>query len=438
MAGCERAAVPCGQCAECRENYRRSWLFRLRVELESLSRLGWQIGFFTLTYNDENLPHFPAEAFKDSQKYKSVACFSYNHVSRFIKGLRKWLWKKYKLAKDDRLRYIICSEYGERGRRPHYHGIVCFPPQVNAESVYNWIRDNWTYGFICPAKFLGGRDAKGNEHKPFVCESVIAAACYGAKYVCKDTAFIDDTSDIEFDRKSRAYKYGKPFHVQSRSLGLSLIEKMTDSEKLRLLIDGHSFVGMKTLMSCPVYLKNKILFDNKYLLDKNGKRVVLRNPTEFFKQHKQEIFDKKKSIVLRLFQQVQCVGFWQARGVQPELAEALSNKYALLIGSNFNELAEFHTALYGIPSYWAFSDIPLVDVWFNRYLEFPRIGKVPYNSRKMSDREYLENELFTDINYYCETNMIASHDVEVRDVSEYWKCHIIEKRYKLNTKKGGI
>ena len=124
--------IPCGECFECRGVQRSSWTFRLRAELEPLVKRGWWLGFVTLTYNDEHLPHMPRVLLKGLSKLDEMPmCFSKVDCRAFIESLRQWLKRKYqavkkycyvknkgkviskKLQYDDALRYMLCSEFGE-------------------------------------------------------------------------------------------------------------------------------------------------------------------------------------------------------------------------------------------------------------------------------------------------------------------------------------
>ena len=51
--------IPCGNCTECRQVYRTGWRIRLQHDLETYVKKGWKIGFFTITYNQNNLPVLP-------------------------------------------------------------------------------------------------------------------------------------------------------------------------------------------------------------------------------------------------------------------------------------------------------------------------------------------------------------------------------------------
>lgn len=90
--------VPCGQCIACRLNRVRDWSIRLMHEKRSYDKSV----FLTLTYSPENLK-------SDSLIKKDV--------QDYLKRLRKALG-------DEKIRYFLCGEYGEKFSRPHFHLIV--------------------------------------------------------------------------------------------------------------------------------------------------------------------------------------------------------------------------------------------------------------------------------------------------------------------------
>ena len=87
--------VPCGKCVACRHNRARDWSFRCLAELQAVSKPSW---FLTITYDD---PHNPG-------------VLSKRDLQLFNKRLRKEFGS---------FRFFACGEYGDKGHRPHYHGI---------------------------------------------------------------------------------------------------------------------------------------------------------------------------------------------------------------------------------------------------------------------------------------------------------------------------
>lgn len=90
--------LACGSCIGCRLERSRQWAVRCLHE----SQMHQSNVFLTLTYSPENLPKDGSLNKKDFQN--------------FMKKLRK----KFP---DQKLKYYMCGEYGEKNLRPHYH--VC-------------------------------------------------------------------------------------------------------------------------------------------------------------------------------------------------------------------------------------------------------------------------------------------------------------------------
>lgn len=91
--------VPCGQCIGCKLEKSRQWAIRCMHE----ASLYEENTFITLTYNDAFLPTYNDLDYTDFQK--------------FMKRLRKRFSKR-------KIRFFMCGEYGEQGRRPHYHACL--------------------------------------------------------------------------------------------------------------------------------------------------------------------------------------------------------------------------------------------------------------------------------------------------------------------------
>lgn len=95
-------SLPCGQCVGCRLERSRQWAVRCMHE----SQMHERNSYLTLTFDDENalelLPH--------------GCSLDYRPFQLFMKRARK--------ASSEKLRFYMCGEYGEDGKRPHYHAIV--------------------------------------------------------------------------------------------------------------------------------------------------------------------------------------------------------------------------------------------------------------------------------------------------------------------------
>ena len=95
----EAINIPCGQCIGCRLERSRQWALRCFHEASVYDRNC----FITLTYADSSLP-------ADGSLVKA-------HFQKFMKRLRRRF-------PDEKIRYFMCGEYGEKLRRPHYHACL--------------------------------------------------------------------------------------------------------------------------------------------------------------------------------------------------------------------------------------------------------------------------------------------------------------------------
>ena len=353
------AFIPCGKCEECRRAANSQWFFRLRSELEWCRKNAWNIGFFTLTYSDEKVHRFPREMVGrawlcDENDEPMPMCFSRKDVRTFIDNIRKRLHERYGVTG---VRYMICSEYGSDPnftQRSHYHGLICFPSfvehidedtgeytrvDVDAREVFRLIHSQWEeHGFVFPRVFEGGRDRHNHEHNPFLLQGDISrAARYASKYVSKDIGFVDLEEKYSIDRKHKDYKNYKPFHIQSKSIGLRWLENKTDAELLALLKDGVSFVGDKYRRSVPLYIRNKILYSPYYVFEKcrhgdwyfdyeknrwrykrglgDHRRLVRKESTQFFERNIREVFARKVEYYKTLFEDMTDSTWWTVKGV---------------------------------------------------------------------------------------------------------------------------
>ena len=190
--------VPCGHCEECAIQQRNDWFVRCYFEyLENQGRTF----FYTLTYNDEHLPH-----------YGKVHGFSKRHIQLFIKRLRKQLD-----VVGISLKYLVSCEYGELRQRPHYHALFFLSQWYNPFTFYKLVEYEWsTYvrsekkrvslGFVKPGDNVGVvRGTTGIQ--------------YVTKYVVKDISYV--SSHITYiqnwlhNRYTVLFKYCKSrFHYE--------------------------------------------------------------------------------------------------------------------------------------------------------------------------------------------------------------------------------
>ena len=173
--------VPCGHCINCNENRRNTLARRLDLEAQgSVDTL-----FITLTYDNQHISNIKLDItesmlvsnrvtssknpspqvvipLNDSNKYElnalvplqSKDCDNINYtysyvnkvdVQKFLKRLRRLItYDKENLlssipVKNRTFRYSICSEYGPKTFRAHYHGLLFFPDVRISEAVRTYI-----------------------------------------------------------------------------------------------------------------------------------------------------------------------------------------------------------------------------------------------------------------------------------------------------------
>lgn len=300
--GLRYAYVPCGKCADCRKAKQNEWQFRLFSEFLDLKKKGWNVAFCTLTYDEDSLPVIPECCFEDPSQYREIACFDRQSVREWIDAIRQYCKYHYKFVKGNNIRYFIASEYGSNTHRPHYHAILAWPNSLSYERMHALAMHYWNKGWLFPRNPAGDGKCLSFE----VVGDASHALAYCSKYACKDIDFVDEVKDLKLydnvrkypensDERAYAqiYRNCKPFHIQSCSMGLEPIKRMSDEEKREVFVNGMAFVGDGNMYKVPVYIKNKILFDNYYVIDEKGNRMVRREASQFFDKYGAEIFEEK-------------------------------------------------------------------------------------------------------------------------------------------------
>lgn len=194
--------VPCGRCRVCRLNKAREWSVRIMDEVKHSDCSC----FVTLTYDDLHLPPHGSLVVEDCQK--------------FFKRLRKAGYK---------FRYYLGGEYGERGRRPHYHAILFGLSQKNSVAIER----AWGLGYIrC---FPVSWDA----------------ACYVAQYTEKKLY-----GDAAVDYVGRGVI--PEFSLMSQGIGKAALEKNAEFLKS----SGFAIVEGKKV-SLPRYYREKLFLTDE-------------------------------------------------------------------------------------------------------------------------------------------------------------------------------
>jgi len=103
---------PCGRCCVCKSKKSSTWFYRLKIE----QKHSFRSYFVTLDYDPEHVPLVVRDD-------KFLMAFKYKDVQQFHKVLREEL-RKNNLT----FRFYLVSEYGTKGKRPHYHEILFLNP----------------------------------------------------------------------------------------------------------------------------------------------------------------------------------------------------------------------------------------------------------------------------------------------------------------------
>lgn len=270
--------VPCGYCEDCRRVKQNEWFFRAYMEyMDSVSN-GGAVYFPTLTYDDEHLPSvlLPDE----NDNVLKVGCFCSEDIRSMMRKLRVYLQRDGYEYKN--IKFIVCSEFGEKKGRPHYHMLLFIPFQlkkdIHEETAYvlDLLRRSWVNGFVGEPRFgLRLTDIRGVR--------------YAMKYVTKDINFYDlrYVYDVTCDKPIRTSfsfreylsvdddslkRYRKelckgvmPFHRQSLGFGLSFLELihekcLNDDELVQFLVNDQWRLcdGEHGIFPIPQYYHRKI------------------------------------------------------------------------------------------------------------------------------------------------------------------------------------
>lgn len=354
---------PCGKCAACRKSYHSLWRTRLIHEMQ---RPDTTTLFCTLTYSNEHLPLVTVDPdtseilsitrtkFLSGTSYKYYRTYATDYFTKrfgsdfryldsfassgiphfvqsrkgktlvydssdsfaiclradvqdFIKRLRSSLSRNPLFVdKDISFTYFICSEYGPKTFRPHYHGLLFFrDPSVAQSCNDKLIFECWKK---CDASCLSS-----NEPISKLVNNKHGAASYVSKYVTCDTPLPSLLNTPLF----------RPFHLQSNScpIGSHAFPLSDIPYKIAKgdLLSHYSFFDKKTLdfvsidMPFPSSLWNRVF--PRFLFERNLSDFTL----------------------LRIFQRI-----YSYRGHElPNLTEQLNAKYG--IGQPFHSTTPVST-----------------------------------------------------------------------------------------------
>lgn len=172
--------IPCGRCEGCVKSARRKWRDRMVLEAASLDPSYQDCYFVTLTYRDECLP-----ALRSGELAVKLP-----DLQKFFKRLRHYV----------KFRYYACAEYGDLGKRPHYH-FVYFGDRLPDLA---WQGINKAHSSIIEACWpFGMHDVEYAD---------VGCMAYVAGYVTKKLKPDDDPPTVPpFQRMSRRPGIGVPY-----------------------------------------------------------------------------------------------------------------------------------------------------------------------------------------------------------------------------------
>ena len=134
--------TPCRLCHGCRIQRITEFSQRFKLDFKQNGYIG---SFITLTYRDDTLPlllpigsAIQGDFFKGLNK---VGATLYKpDLKKFLDNLNHKVKKKFGW----KIKYIACGEYGDDGKRPHYHATIIGLPPSERRLVY----DTWNKGRI--------------------------------------------------------------------------------------------------------------------------------------------------------------------------------------------------------------------------------------------------------------------------------------------------
>lgn len=232
-------AVPCNKCIVCRDKCARDWSVRAMCEAQTSN--GYPL-FITLTYNDR---HLPSDGVRK------------DHCQSFLKRLRINL-NRY-LGYDVNLRYFLCSEYGSKTCRPHYHVLLYnFPSLDTLKRSLSIIERSWSYvvakevskDYSSDYKFYDIHSKRWRVRYGFVHVQMAQGSHvkYAMKYMRKDAPVPDGSNDVFFLSSRR------------RGLGYQWLEEHMEEYRKNPQLYDVQFLDIWSQTYCtftmPSYFKN--------------------------------------------------------------------------------------------------------------------------------------------------------------------------------------
>lgn len=232
-----KLAYRCGKCINCRILKRQQWTIRLLHEKQKWEHLY----FFTMTYDDKNLPENGTLVRDDCRKF-----------------LKK-LWRR-----GFDFKYFLVGEYGSNSKRPHYHMLYFTNEKFNFQKRFNFegkIIDYCTKSFFFEQLWEKG--------------IVRIDEVYDVGGLTYVTSYVEKKIITKF-AKDKFYDDGRAseFQMQSKGLGSPTPENA---------VKDYFLLG-NSKVSVPKYYKdkNRYLVEQKKIYDNKKLNTFLNFSTEAY------------------------------------------------------------------------------------------------------------------------------------------------------------
>lgn len=218
--------VPCRHCSGCRIDRRKLWEMRITSEF-----VKYRCAFVTFTYDDYHLPYNAGSFFPTVRN---------DDFCRFIDRLRHYT-NKINMPEfcTNQWKFVACSEYGSKTKRPHFHAIFLGLDWLYFKSLFERF---WHNGLVDVGPVFAG----------------------GIRYVLK---YMDKQQYGEYAHKQYTdYGLEIPRMFFSKGIGKDfLISQKDNINNLGFAKIGNRFVPV------PSYWKNKLTVWNEDIIDKRQK-----------------------------------------------------------------------------------------------------------------------------------------------------------------------
>ena len=206
--------VPCNHCYACSLNNSAEWATRIMFEAKKYECNFW----ITLTYNDDNLPiaekmTYGEQTFSNyGDEIWMTGTLVPKHITTFLNSLRK----SYERKGHKGIKFYLCGEYGETGKRPHYHIVLMNLPLDITQFYDSHIDTNFKAHW------------KSHEIEKFwdkgiidICDLEWSDAAYTARYCAKK--LFKQVSDLQYAANGKVPEFvrmsngiGKDYFIENK------------------------------------------------------------------------------------------------------------------------------------------------------------------------------------------------------------------------------